>query len=260
MNSGRVAGKVALVTGAGRGIGRSIARTLAREGAAVFAADILSADVHETADLVRSDGREATALIHDVTDPAAWIRIAETISARAGQLDILVNNAGRCALGSIEESSLAEWRELMAVNLDSVFLALHYCLPLLKASGAASVVNLSSTGGMVGLPGIGAYSAAKGGIRAFSKTAAIEFAQRRYRIRVNSLHPGTTNTDRAVSLLGSAYGMPPADARSELSKSLPLGRLAEPEDIAAAALYLASDESSYVTGAELVVDGGDIAR
>jgi NAD(P)-dependent dehydrogenase (short-subunit alcohol dehydrogenase family) len=256
----RVRGKVALVTGAGRGIGRAIATTLAREGAMVVATDILTSNVEETAQSIRGAGGEATALTHDVVHPKSWSHIVEEVNAKCARLDILVNNAGRCALGSIEESTLAEWRDLVSVNLDSVFLGLHHCLPLLRASGSASVVNLSSGGGIVAMPGCGAYSAAKGGIRAFSKTAAIEFAQRGYRIRVNSVHPGPTDTDRAVALMGEAFGMSAEAARAAGAKALPLGRLGAPEDIASAVLYLASDESSWVTGSELIVDGGDIAR
>jgi 3(or 17)beta-hydroxysteroid dehydrogenase len=257
---GRVEGKVALVTGAGRGIGRAIALALAREGATTFATDLLKDEVHETASLIERSGGAGTAIAHDVVDPEAWSRVARQVHSAAGRLDILVNNAGRCALGSIEESSLAAWRDLIAVNLDSVFLGLHHCLPLLRASRAASVVNMSSGAGIVALPGCGAYSAAKGGIRSFSKTAAVEFAQRGYRIRVNSLHPGPTDTEQAISLMSQAYGLPAEEARAQCGKALPLGRLGTPDDIAAAVLYLASDESSWVTGTELVVDGGDIAR
>jgi NAD(P)-dependent dehydrogenase (short-subunit alcohol dehydrogenase family) len=259
----RVRGKVALVTGAARGIGRSIAQRLAGEGAVTFVTDILAAELNETEAIIAHAGGTVHSLIQDVTDPDSWRSVVASIGQSTVsplRLDILVNNAGRCAIRSIEESSLAEWRETMSINLDSVFLALHHCLPLLRASAAASVVNLSSTGAMVGVPGLAAYTAAKGAIRALTKTAAIEFAQRGYPIRVNSVHPGPTDTDRAVSLMAQAYSLTTEGVRTEGGKALPLGRLGMPADIANAVLFLASEESAWVTGSELVVDGGDIAR
>jgi NAD(P)-dependent dehydrogenase (short-subunit alcohol dehydrogenase family) len=237
---------------------------LAGEGALTFATDILVDDLQETVALIGRDGGQVQGIAHDVTDPDSWQRVIDTLAQSApaspARLDILVNNAGRCAIRSIEESSLAEWRDTLSINLDSVFLSLHHALPLLRVSQSASVINLSSTGAMVGVPGLAAYTAAKGGIRALTKTAAIEFAQRGYRIRVNSVHPGPTDTDRAVSLMAQAYGLSPEGVRAEGGKALPLGRLGVPADIANAVLYLASDEAAWVTGSELVVDGGDIAR
>lgn len=257
---GRVEGKIALVTGAARGIGSAIAQRLASEGATLYVTDLLTAQVEDTAALIRRGGGSATAISHDATRPEDWESVVGRIGKEAGRLDILVNNAGRCVIAPLEEASLEHWREVLAVNLDSVFLGVRYCLPLLRASGSASVVNLASTGGIVAVPGCAAYTAAKGGIRAFSKTAAIELAQRGYRIRVNSVHPGPTDTERAVGLMGQAYGMAPDVVRTECGKALPLGRLGAPDDVAAAVLYLASDEASWVTGSELIVDGGDTAR
>lgn len=265
-SNGRVAGKTALVTGAGRGIGRAIAERFGREGALTFVTDILASDVEETASLIRRAGGTTHALRHDVTDPGSWQSVVSAITLHAREagrlpsLDILVNNAGRCVLRNLADSSLPEWRETLAINLDSVFLGLHHCLPLLRASDAASVINLSSTSAMNGVPGLTAYSAAKGGIRALSRAAAIELAQQGFHIRVNSLHPGPVDTERAIALMGDAYGMAPDTVRDHAGKALPLGRLGQPGDIANAALFLASDESAWTTGAEFVVDGGELAR
>ena len=260
----RLAGKVALVTGAARGIGRAIAQRLAGEGARTFATDVLAEELEATADTIRQGGGDVQPIRHDVTDPKSWSQVVQVVrdvqGGEGGRLDILVNNAGRCEIRSIEECSLEEWREIVSINLDSVFLGLQHCLPLLRASPSASVINLSSTGGMVGVPGLAAYTAAKGGIRALTKTAAIEFALAGARIRVNSVHPGPTDTERAVSLMAQAYGLSADTVRAESGKMLPLGRLGSPSDVANAVLFLACDESAWMTGAELVIDGGDLAR
>ena len=152
------------------------------------------------------------------------------------------------------------FRSIIAVNLDSVFLGTQSCLPLLRASKGASIVNMSSIGAMVGASGFGAYSAAKGGIRAFTKTAAIEFAQRGYPVRVNSLHPGPVSSEQGLGLMQQLSGLPADAARAALGNTLPLGRVGTPEDVASAVLFLASDEASWVTGVEWIIDGGDTAR
>lgn len=259
-HKGRVAGKTALVTGAGRGLGRCIAQRLAAEGASVFVTDILREQVERTAEIITGAGGIATALTHDVVDPEAWREVVRTVGAQVPQLDILVNNAGHCVVGNIEELPFAEWQRMIAVNLDSVFLGTQSCLPLLKASKGASIVNMSSIGAMVGASGFGAYSAAKGGIRAFTKTAAIEFAQRGHRIRVNSLHPGPVSSEQGLGLMQQLSGLPADAARAALGSTLPLGRVGTPEDVASAVLFLASDEASWVTGVEWIIDGGDTAR
>ena len=186
----------------------------------------------------------------DVTEEAGWIEAAELIEREHGKLDVLVNNAGYGTFRSIRETSLETWRAIIAVNLDSVFLATRFLLPLMEKSGRGSIINMSSVRGIVGGNNASSYSAAKGGVRMLTKCIAIECAELGNGVRANSLHPGHVETP----LTAAAYSEPET-ARAFLAHT-PLGRFGQPEDIAAAALFLASDESAYMTGAELVIDGG----
>jgi NAD(P)-dependent dehydrogenase (short-subunit alcohol dehydrogenase family) len=246
----RVEGKVAVVTGGASGIGLSTAELLAREGAVVVVADVQDVRGEEVAQRIRESGGHAEYLHHDVTEEQAWRDLLKQISGRRGRLDVLVNNAGIGVMGPVLDTTLADWRRQFAVNLDGVFLGIKYAIPLMAESGGGSIINMSSTVGIVGQPMMAAYGATKGGVRVFTKAVALECAASRNGVRVNSVHPGIIETPIWASQ-GSA---PDLDAMS--NASVPLGAKGLPDDVANGVLWLASDESRYVTGAELVIDGG----
>lgn len=258
----RLKDKVALVTGAASGIGQATALLFAREGARVVATDIATRGEQVARD-IRAEGGQGLFLMHDVTDEVAWHAVMSRTLEAHGRLDILVNNAGISTSRAVTELSLAEWREQLAVNLDGVFLGIKYAVRAMRAGKReGSIVNVASVSGLVGSPGTAAYSASKGGVRMLSKAVAMECACDR--IRVNTVFPGGVRTPiwqnadwwrGFVDQVGSE-----AEAWKQLDASAPLGRMAEPEEIAEAILYLASDASRYVTGTELVVDGGYTAR
>lgn len=262
--SGRVAGKVALVTGAGGGIGRAASLALAREGARICATDIDLARAQETARLAREAGAKAIACAHDVTREDDWRGAIAATTEAFGKLDILVNNAGVAGHTSLLDFSLYEWRRQLAVNLDGVFLGLREAVRAMQTGRddtLGSVINVSSILGLVGAPGVAAYSAGKGAVRLLSKSAALECAARGWRVRVNSVHPGYIETPMVLDNIAALPDEAARKARrDDLVAAHPLGRLGRPEDIAAGILYLASDDSSFVTGAELVIDGGYTAR
>jgi NAD(P)-dependent dehydrogenase (short-subunit alcohol dehydrogenase family) len=253
--AGRVEGKVALVTGGASGIGASCAERLAQEGAKVVLTDIQD---HKGEEVAHALGGEAVYLRHDVTDEDAWIGVIGEVKARFGRLDILVNNAGIGLGAPILEMSLADFRRQTAVNLDGVFLGVKHAIPLMRQGGGGSIINMSSVAGLKGAPGLAGYCATKGGVRLFTKAVALECAAAQDGIRLNSVHPGiietpiwTTIVDPAAT---GANAPPDLDAMSAMV--VPLGVKGAPEDIASGVLWLASDESRYVTGAELVIDGG----
>jgi NAD(P)-dependent dehydrogenase (short-subunit alcohol dehydrogenase family) len=249
---GRVAGKVALVTGGASnpGLGRTTAITLAREGAVVAVSDIDAEGAEKTAAEIRAAGGEALALEHDVTSESRWREVIASVVSRHGKLDVLVNNAGIAVLRPMAELTLADFERQISVNLTSVFLGCKYAMAQMQANGGGSIINLSSIAGLVGIPTGSAYCASKGGVRLLTKCVALEGAASG--IRCNSVHPGFIWTNmQAAALQGRAQQpIDPAAAR------IPLGRMGQPEDVANCILYLASDESSYVTGAELTVDAG----
>jgi meso-butanediol dehydrogenase/(S,S)-butanediol dehydrogenase/diacetyl reductase len=250
----RLDNKIALITGAASGIGLETAQRFAAEGASVVLAD-KAADLLGTAlEAVRRYGGEHHAIVFDVTSEEGWINTVQRIQTLHGRLDILVNNAGYGRFQSIDETSFADWRAILAVNLDSVFLGTKYCLPLLARSGKASIVNISSIRGLVAGPGTGAYCASKAGVKLFTKSTALECAAAGNGVRANSVHPGQVETP----LLAAAM-IDPARRRSTVDR-IPLGRLGQPIEIAEAIVFLASDASSFMTGAELVVDGGYTAQ
>jgi NAD(P)-dependent dehydrogenase (short-subunit alcohol dehydrogenase family) len=254
---GRVQGKVALVTGAAMGLGAETARRLAREGAAVMLTDIADEAADAVVGQIRAEGGTAQYHHHDVTDEAQWEAVVAATNQAFGALHILVNNAG-IAGGAcpILTQSLADWRQILSVNLDGVFLGMRHAGPLIAASGGGSVINLSSILGKVGLPEAAAYCASKGGVLMLSKAAALEWAP--LNIRVNSVHPGFIDTPMvANSVMLQADGN---EKKALLVAAHPLGRFGIPREIADAILFLASDESSFMTGAELVVDGGYTAH
>jgi NAD(P)-dependent dehydrogenase (short-subunit alcohol dehydrogenase family) len=243
---------VALVTGAASGIGRATAERLASEGATVLVTDVQDAQGEEAAAAIREAGGAAGFAHLDVADEADWRSAVERALADHGRLDVLVNNAGLGDLATIEETSLADWERTIAIDQTGVFLGLRACAEALKASGHGSVVNISSIFGTSGGFGTSpAYHAAKGAVRTLTKNVALLWAQQG--VRVNSIHPGFVRTP----ILDQARGTEVWDA---MTASTPMGRLGEPEEIAAAVAYLASDDASFVTGAELYVDGGYIAR
>jgi NAD(P)-dependent dehydrogenase (short-subunit alcohol dehydrogenase family) len=247
---GRVEGKVALVTGAASGLGRATARMLAREGARVALTDIDHEGVERAAAEI---GDAALALQHDVTDEARWIAVLDETMARFGALNVLVNNAGIADNGTVEETSFARWRHVHAVDLDSVFLGCKHAIPHIAASGGGSIINISSVAGIIAGHNMAAYNSAKAGVRHLTKSVALHCARRGYNIRCNSVHPTFTDTpilDSLVSHLGKE------EAHAKLARQVPLGRIGEPDDIAYGVVYLASDESRFMTGAELVLDGG----
>lgn len=252
--SGRLARKIALVTGAASGIGFATARRFAAEGAELALADRNADGLASLETELRSGGGNPLAITMDVTQEADWRRAIDTIATHFGRLDVLVNNAGFGRLRSIADTTLVEWHATLAVNLDSVFLGTRHALPLLARSGRGAIVNMSSIRGLVAGPNSGAYSAAKAGVRLFTKVTALECAAAGNGVRANSVHPGHV----ATPLTAPAYANP--TLAEEFRAETPLGRFARPEEIADLVVYLASEESSYVTGAEFTIDGGLTAR
>jgi len=252
----RVKGKVAIVTGAAGGLGSVEASLLAKEGASVVVTDIDEASIEKVAETINGRGGRALFLKHDVTREADWGRVIGTTLDAFGRLDVLVNNAGVIIYKKIEDTSLAEWRWLMSVNLDGVFLGTKFAIGAMKKTGAGSIINIASTAGLIGNPDASAYHASKGGVRLFTKAAAIECSKAGYgyNIRVNSIYPGVINTAMADALKQDENKY-----NSALSWH-PIGHFGEPEDVAYGVLYLASDESKFLTGSELVIDGGWTAR
>ena len=261
----RLPGRVALVSGGLRGIGLAIGERYLAEGAAVVLADLAApGDPLVTATLERLGAAASYARL-DVAEESDWQAAERSIRAGHGRLDILVNNAGTDLVGAVESIDLAAWRRIMSINVDGVFLGTKTMTRLLAESGAStpcgsSVINVSSIMGLVGYSETSAYNTSKGAVRLFTKSVAIEFASKRTPIRVNSLHPGFVNTPLLAAGMrrwveqGAAAKV--QDLIDALAAATPNGRIAEPAEIAGAAFFLASDDSSYCTGSELIVDGG----
>jgi len=248
----RVKGKVAIVTGGAGGLGKAHSSLLAKEGAKVVVTDTNEAQGKKVVEEIKSQGGEAIFIKHDVSSEKEWERVIRETLKRFGKLDILVNNAGVNVWKSIEDTSLEEWQWLMSINLNGVFLGTKYAMGAMKKSGGGSIINISSAAGIIGTLDTSAYHASKGGVRIFTKAAALECSKAGYdyNIRVNSIHPGVIKTAMVQGLLEDEEKM-----KNALSWH-PIGHFGEPEDIAYGVLYLASDESKFVTGAELVIDGG----
>jgi len=249
----RVMGKVAIITGGAGGMGRAIASLLVKEGAKVTVTDINEVAGKKVAEEIRREGGEAVFLKHDVTSEHEWSEAIEKTLAEFGKLDILVNNAGVMLIKEIKDMSLEEWHRLLSVNLDGVFLGTKHAIRAMIRSGGGSIVNMSSAAGIVGtLDDTSAYCASKGAIRLFTKAAALECSKagHNYNIRINSVHPGVTVTPMTEAMMKDEA------VKKRLEDSHPIGRVAEPIDIAYGVLYLASEESKFVTGAEMVIDGG----
>lgn len=256
--AGRVAGKVVLITGGASGIGRGCAERLAGEGATVIISDIQDELGNETAAAIAGAGGTCTYLHHDVTSEDAWVEVIRSIEQRHGGLHVLVNNAGIGIGGSIVEMTLADWQRQQAINLDGVFLGIKHAIPLMRAVGGGSIINMSSVAGLKGNARLAAYNATKGGVRLLTKGVALECAQERWNIRVNSVHPGVIDTPIWTKVVPGALepGANAVDVAEMAAAAVPTGVAGQPLDIANAVLFLASDDSSYVTGTELVVDGG----
>ena len=251
---GRVEGKVALITGAASGLGLEDAKVLAAEGARVVLTDISEEKGAEAAETI---GEAACFMRHDVTGEDDWKRIVAEVEAAYGRLDILVNNAGVVVLSSPEECTLKDFKFAQAVMSEGVFLGCKYALPLLRQGEGGSIINMSSTASHVGYPIFFAYSAAKGAVRAMTKSVAVHCQAEGYPVRCNSVHAGAIETPMVQFAQGRAGETPQAIAEMGV---LPPDSLGTPRDIANMVLYLASDESRFVTGAEFVIDNGLIAR
>lgn len=252
--TGRVAGKIALVTGGASGIGRAAAQRLAGEGATVVVTD---RDGPGAAAVAAALGAPHVAATLDVTDEAGWAAVVGEVVARHGRLDVLVNSAGIGRHGDIESTTLADFRLMYRVNVEGTFLGCRAAVGAMKAHGGA-IVNLSSVAGLIGVPDLAGYCASKGAVRLLTKSVALHCAKHGYRIRCNSLHPSFIDTpmvDRMAAVGGDA-----ARGKAKLEQAAPLGRLGHVDDVSAMILYLASDESRFVTGAELAIDGGLTAR
>jgi NAD(P)-dependent dehydrogenase (short-subunit alcohol dehydrogenase family) len=262
---GRLNGRVALISGGGRGLGEAMCLRLAQEGSAVAVTDKDEAEADRVARGIAASGGRAIALRLDVTQETEWrTAIAETVR-RFGGIDVLVNNAGVVLSKLTEETTLEEWRWISAVNVEGVFLGIKTAIPAMReraktTPAGGSIVNISSISGIVGSERGAAYSTSKGGVRLMTKSTALEFARLGYRVRVNSVHPGLVETDMGTGLMRRAVdlGMAKdyAERKTQVLQRYPMGRLPTREDIANAVLFLASDESAYMTGAELVIDGG----
>jgi NAD(P)-dependent dehydrogenase (short-subunit alcohol dehydrogenase family) len=252
---GRVQGKIALVTGGSRGIGAATAQLLAAEGATVIVADILTTEGKALAAEINGEFYEL-----DVVAEAAWQQLAKFITTKFGKLDILFNNAGIIGLDPSfgpqdpEHTSLATWHKVHQVNLDGVFLGCKYGIGLMKQHGG-SIINMSSRSGVVGIPTACAYASSKAAIRNHTKSVALYCAERKYNIRCNSLHPGAILTPMWDSMLGTTAAERTA-AINNIAAGIPIGHMGRPIDVAYAVLYLGSDESQYLTGIELTLDGG----
>ncbi|WP_321393752.1 glucose 1-dehydrogenase [Emcibacter sp.] len=253
---GRVDGKICLVTGGANGLGEAMVRLLTEEGATVILTDIDVTGGEKLATEITLAGKEAMFIKHDVTDEAAWESVFSALLDKYGRLDVLVNNAGGGTYNDLETLSLSDWRKIISLNMDSTFLGTQMAVRAMKETGGGSIINLSSVGGIVGSPNLVAYSAAKAGVKLFSKCAAIHCGQKGYNIRVNTVHPGLIKTASGMEMAEKATGMTPEQAEAAFSALHPIGRIGLPHEIATAVLYLASDESSFATGAEFVIDGG----
>ncbi|HBR98979.1 MAG TPA: 3-beta hydroxysteroid dehydrogenase [Gammaproteobacteria bacterium] len=252
----RVANKVCLVTGGANGIGEAISRLLVSEGATVVITDIADGKGEALAEELNQDETKAYYRHQDVTSEAAWNTLFDWLKTQFGRLDVLVNNAGGGTYNDLETLSLSDWHGIMSLNVDSAFMGTQRAVSLMKQGEGGSIVNMSSVGGLVGSPNLVAYSAAKAAVKLFSKCAAIHCGQQGYNIRVNTVHPGLVKTVSGMDMATKATGMSAEEAEAAFTTLHPIGRLGVPAEIAAMVLFLASDESSFATGGEFVVDGG----
>jgi 3(or 17)beta-hydroxysteroid dehydrogenase len=241
---GRIQDKVALITGGASGIGLATAQLFTDEGARVILTDL------------RAPNFKPAAATHklDVTNETEWIAVTDDAVHEFGRIDIVVNSAGVSLLKDVEATTLDEWRSLMAVNLDGTFLGCKHAIRAMKDHGGGSIVNMSSVAGIIGTSHLAAYSASKGGVRLLTKSVALHCARKGYHIRCNSVHPSFADTPMLEGMVNAARN--PEKLAASFAAASPLGRIAQPIEIARTILFLASDESPFTTGAEFVVDGG----
>ena len=245
----RLEGKVALITGGARGQGAAEVKLFAKEGAKVVIADILDEEGEKLEAELSELGGECFYTHLDVSDSENWEKAVETVVARFGKIDILVNNAGIAVWGTNDDTTEEIWDTVMDVNAKGVFLGTKHVIPEMKKSGGGSIINISSISGLVGQPTIQpVYNASKGAVRIFTKSTAVQYG--RYGIRANSIHPGAIDTDMI------SHRIQGEESKARIKNTVPLQRVAKPIEIAYGALFLASDESSYMTGSEMIMDGG----
>ncbi len=243
---GRLSGKVAIITGAALGMGAAEAKLFAKEGAKVVATDIKDDVLQEVINEIKASGGEAIGLKHNVVSEDEWKNVIQTAVDAYGKVDILVNNAGIASPKTMAQMEMAEWNKVMDINLNGCVLGMKYVIPEMQKAGGGSLINISSIGGIVGMAGSSPYTAAKGALRALSKSAAVEYGKDK--IRVNSVHPGIIETPMTADSFN--------DALPFYKTFTQLPYFGQPEDVAYGVLFLASDESRFMTGAELVIDGG----
>tara|TARA_Y200000002_G_scaffold101564_1_gene82400 strand:+ start:3494 stop:4249 length:756 start_codon:yes stop_codon:yes gene_type:complete len=244
----RLKNKVALITGGAQGLGKEMARSMIAEGARVVISDINQSILKDSAKELQCDY-----LVLDVTSKDQWQKVVKNIKEDIGSLNILVNNAGMGGGGDVESTDIELWDLVHKVNLDSVFMGCKYSLPLMRDSGDGSIINISSMSGIVASHNTSAYNSSKAAVRHLSKSVALHCAKSTNLVRCNSIHPVFTRTAMVQSMIDSA---PERNIEQKLIQQIPIRKLAEPIDIANAAVFLASDESSFITGTELIVDGG----
>lgn len=249
---GRLDGKVALITGGASGIGRASAERFVAEGGKVALSDL---DTDRAEQVAASLGSDTVVIAHDVTDEDAWISATALVLERFGRLDILVNSAGTGKSTNVEETSYEDWRRVMGINADGTFLGCKHGVIAMKETGGGSIVNMSSVSGLIGGHNMCAYNASKGAVRLLTKSVALHCARQGYGIRCNSVHPAFIMTPMVEGLI-TGGSKDPATVKAKLERQIPLGRLGEAVEVADMIVYLASDESRFVTGAEFVIDGG----
>lgn len=248
---GRLDGKVAVVTGGASGLGAEDVRRLTEEGARV-----VMTDVNEAGGLAVAEAAGARFVLQDVSEEESWPPLIDLVMTTYGRLDVLVNNAGIAIAEDIEQATLVNWRRTLAVHLDGTFFGCHYAIPAMKETGGGSLINMSSTAALIGISPFLAYSAAKGGIRSMTKAIAVHCRAKGYRIRCNSIHPGSIDTPMVHAALEHTRGFKMLEASDPAATRKAFG-IGEPIDVANMVVFLASDESKHINGAELVIDNGD---
>lgn len=248
----RLTNKVAIITGAGSGMGREEALLFAKEGATIIATDINEAAVQAVVKEVEASGGKGSAYAHNVASEEDWIKVVEDVINKYGKIDILVNNAGISFAVQLLDSTVDQWNKVMNINVSSVFLGMKHVVPQMKNNKGGSIVNISSIAGLTGSSGAGAYTASKGAVRMLSKAAAVDFGKDN--IRVNSVHPGFIETPMSAEFVNDEK------MHKFFMSQTALPRVGRAVEVAEAVLFLASDEASYITGVELPVDGGVVAK